>query len=905
MNDKYFKSKYYEKAMGILASLNTSYENKALMGCAVASLLENNKSLDANLVISRLADLRHLNYTVMQEDSDGITPAGLCKKYEKTIEVDTTIDRKSDWHQEVIVHELMHYLANDGGIYNLPYSEYSYINEVLTQANAYNICQDLGINTYKQCSIDIPDGTKCVYNSYGRGYGGINRAGNALLMYHGQDLQDSNFGLKDSYGSRVDLSDAIVRSSYEKLNSALKNEQKSYHLTDFLKAKEESCTAMHDLLLFSQLHNGTNFASYFNMTQYQKMNGVYIVSDDNSVGRSIISSHIEESDIMMWGLSQGMDAKRLDEEIGLNHNSRISDFIHCCALLRNTEKYFTQEDFENAKYLISKSGDKEYITIKIGNEKIQGIGSYINGEYYVGNEEHNKTFGIYKQMGFDESHLTKKEYKMTFTDDSIHHLILNLHQNDISKSVLYASDAGLKMNYSDIPFAFDSEHMDAIFDLIKNGKAQELNRNFRLSDIAFTVRDEYGKLPIEYMMERPDYKIGMDLIYDYCKQKNFEEFPVQLNLEELSQRHGVNMLCEFFKKDERMINSMVERMPIDLNFEYNNQNLASLFHQEGVIAFHMDNLVDDTGANSYKWFIEHGIDLQSAMYDERGNKEMSFQESVLRKGDLEDLKALIMRPDFNPNITTDFYKNATRDMDAPQVFKSPIESILDNPYFHKEEDSIKAIQLLRNAGADFNLPNENGLNVFEAKMEEVIRHNYASAKDIKIIVEILKSDIDLDHKIHYDNPVYSYNYGYINDMTAGEMMAVLGDSKLIKEVLSNPETNITFEDIFKENTPHGFTLQELSEFKEIEQQRNAYRNDELTFGSLIDSVESAKDSSKEVILEGHFIDEETLNPLKPWSYGNSFNVEQNKEILPSLDYREPDNDNTKDEKDIENDNLEL
>ena len=187
MNSKYRNTPYYNRAINAIQNLNTSDENKDLIANSIASLLERNKDLDIdeNVMMERLGNLNEIIYEDYGSDS---TIDGYCNSSHTLISINDSIDTKSDEHQEVLIHELMHQISNihDAsrgmtGINGLPYHDYNYINEVITQINTYDICQDLGINSYyKQYSVDIPGGAKCVCKSCGGGYNTINKVGEEL-----------------------------------------------------------------------------------------------------------------------------------------------------------------------------------------------------------------------------------------------------------------------------------------------------------------------------------------------------------------------------------------------------------------------------------------------------------------------------------------------------------------------------------------------------------------------------------------------------------------------------------------------------------------------------------------------------------------------------------------------------
>lgn len=821
MNLKYRNTPYYNRAINAIQNLNTSDKNKDLIANSIASLLERNKDLDIdeNVIMERLGNLNEIIYEDYGSDS---TIAGYCNHSHTLISIDDSINKESDWHQEVLIHELMHQISNvrDAsrgirGINGLPYHDFKYINEVITQINAYDICEDLGINSYKQYSVDIPGGAKCVYKTCGGGYNTINKVGEELLILDRKGFIEANFNPEKNLSL-----DYSLREKMKELNENLGLALDSISGEELAESLKKVDKTMHNITIHYMEKN--DFEKYWDVSKKISRNDTY--QSINLYEKKLIANlHYEErliQDIAMYGIASGMDMDKINAEINSdNHSSKLIDFNKGCELLRRYNVDVTLEDIQKAEIKTVSLLNREYITVKLNDKTYQGVGVEKNGSYYIEPKRHYIPFGTYHNMAFSENDLTNETVSIKFDENLYFKSWIN--QDNPELRALYASYLGESVinGYQRIVYDGPITDFSNIDNLIKDGKLEKLLDNVEINSLKdyFLSKNDSGKMKIEEILENENsWKGGIKAICEICRSNYFTELPCSIDYERLSERYGENVLVEIYKNDRRMLDLMIEK-GADLNYTYNDDNIINNFVQRRNVQYtydikdYLELRPKEHIGNTYEYFVNNGIDLNTMVKDSHYFEKPIWEQILLgefnenSKKMLENLKSEIKIEEINPG--------------------SVVSDIFYKSYF----DTVEKLNFLTDLGIDIEkVRGPLSLNAYEYVAADYINCQNPDKKEF--MMEILKHDFDFSrnlkeevdtiggYSLYYpiENPPF-FGYGLI---TSGHLLLKTGDADLIIEAIESPETKISFKDVFNSRTPSEyldlFSEEDKAKFKELE-----------------------------------------------------------------------------------------
>ena len=830
ISDKYVGTDNYNRAMNIFNKLSMDEHDKHIMSSVICSIIANNKEVDAENVFDRVENFETLSHEAMKDNA-----YGFCNFSENKIAIDFKIDRYSSLYYEVVAHETVHFAGNVNGITGLNRKDFPKTYEVATQKIASDVCKDLGINIEKDSAINCMNEFNqrglLGYKSYGNGYSGINRVGDTLFEMDRESFIGGYFG--SNYG--ISLENETIKASFVQLEKALERDHSSYDINSFYQIKKDTSVATQNLFVNFYLNGSISADEYLSFANNNAKNNVYF-SDNHFGSINILHNHLVATDILTYGQHKGISMERLSGEINSKHTDKIELFTIGCEMLRRSRTSYSVDDLDDAKILSIHNGGRDYITLKINGEAIKAIGTRVGENYYIDLEEHSKDFGIYRKMGFSERDLNPHPDTRLKLDE------LAFIQSQLNKGkslgddILYASYLGQVISPDRLQEQY-SFRPDIFFELLERGYAQNLAQNLgpnrSLYEFAF-IQTKDGDMGIQHMLKGPDWKEAIDLIHEKCKESNFQEFPIDIDIKGLSRLHNTNILTYIYELDNRMLVPVLEKSNVDINFEYGLQNIATSFYKDGGQIFY-DKYIQDNGGNNYRWFIQNGIDLEMPIIV--NGERLIFQEAVLKDGTFEDIRALVSRPDCNLNNTCANSERMTQDMDNRGPIRTPIEYISDFGY----HDKILKLNVILESGnlPDFNMENSRGLTCLESSLEKYSPDDKMMINiNREFILKLVDAGADLNHVTTYGNEF----------ITAGNMFAKSGDVDLIKMAIESH--GVKFEDVFNQHTPSEwldkFGIFEMKELKALSD--SLYENP--VNGTSISASDMVKEED-EMALERH------------------------------------------------------
>lgn len=842
MNSKYRWTPYYKQAMKAMKNLDTTSNNKKLIANSIASLLTRNPQINSKDVLNRLSSLESIEYKNW-ENTENSRYGGLCYTQLNKIEISDNTLKNPAWHDEVIVHEIMHQVAQQGGMGGLSYNPYPNINEVITQINAYHICEDLGIEKVSHQNLRIQDAFgiegDLKYCSFGSGYGEMNRVGESLLLMDKMGItnfQEANF----NHGTLINCQDEDVMYSFVQLEEALKKEHETTSMYELLPAKYASSVAMQNTMaLLCSKEADIDFGRYMELARYDAVNSVYYSPVEIGRLENVISRNISNNDIMMWARTHGISNDKIINEIGFEHSEKVNEFAHCCTLLRFSERLYSSQEYENASYNIVKDGSIEYITIKIGEDTIMGVGEIRGNSFYLSKQEHDMETSDYKQFGFCETDLSKDiPSEIKFDDNSMYRYILS--EKGSLEYALYASDNKMLVGNSELVAASDINtqyKLDKITELIDDNKGINVCDNIRGSESLLFRKNSDGKTLMEHMLVTKDYEYGLNILANRLRNESFSEFPMSMDIEGISYKQNTNLLSYFYRIDARSLPSILEKCDVDINMDICKNNVISIFCNNGPTV--LGGASPDSPGNNLRWFIQNGVDATSPIYDRNGQVDKCFQEYVLIRGSIDDVKELAMRPDFNPNITIVNNQNITVDIDLVRPGtdiaypkETPVEAIFKHC---PEGQRLPKIMTLLEHGYDINAENKNGDNCFTAALK---CYSPERLEDRECIKAMLAYYPDRFNETKIDGFTVDSNH----------LLVKTGDAELLKEVLSDQSFGVNIDDVFNKHTPVSWINQysdmQLDEIHSIQEGFGQFGEDLDSTVIGVHEIKSERDSDE-------------------------------------------------------------